>query len=465
VKRFLVLLVVLAGGVAAAAFTVSSNAATVNGTTISQQDLNSDVNAIASSTYYQCYLNSQEYLSSNGSEELPPVLGAGTGQYAGDHPTATSAFVASYLETDIGHQLLLQAAAQRHVSVTDADLASARSNLTEQISEVMSEILQTQQAQNVRYSCSLTGQALTGAQVVNTLPASFVDAQVQFVAEATALQEDLAGVGSSEADLQNYFAAHGAQFDTACLSAAVYSSQSAAEAGALEVLSGTPFATVAAATSGSGGGALGCDILSDLETKLPAAADLKSLATGAVSAPIDDNGTYVLLQITSRTPTPYSKAKAAVVNVVQQAGSTATQKVLTADERRSSVSVNPQYGVWVPVSASVLTPFTPKPTDVLNPSANLPVETVTTPASSGAGLGSSSTGSGTTGTGTSGSGNTGTGTTGTGNTGAATGNTATGNTATGNTATGNTGAATPGTGNSGAGATSSGSASTTPTTG
>jgi hypothetical protein len=456
VKRFLVLLVVLAGGVAAAAFTVPSNAATVNGSSISQQDLNSDVSAIANSTYYQCYLNSQEYLSSNGEEELPPVLGAGTGQYAGDHPTATSAFVASYLETDIGHELLLQVAAERHVSVTDADLATARTNLTEQISEVMSEILQTQQAQNVRYSCSLTGQALTGEQVVNTLPASFVDAQVQFVADATALQEDLAGVGSSGADLQNYFAAHGAQFDTACLSAAVYSSQSAAQAGALEVLSGTPFATVAAGTSGSGGGALGCDILSDLETKLPAAADLKSLATGAVSAPIDDNGTYVLLQITSRTPTPYSKAKAAVANVVQQAGSTVTQKVLLADERRSSVNVNPQYGVWVPVSGSVLTPFTPPPSDVLNASANLPVEPVTAPASasSGAGLGSSSTGSGTTGTG-----NTGTGTTRAGNT--STGTTGTGNTgaATGNTAAGNTGAATSGTGNSGTGAAS------TPTTG
>jgi len=189
---------------------------------------------------------------------------------------------------------------------------------------------------------------------------------------------------------------------------------------------------------------------------LPAAADLKSLATGAVSAPIDDNGTYVLLQITSRTPTPYSKAKAAVANVVQQAGSTVTQKVLLADERRSSVNVNPQYGVWVPVSGSVLTPFTPPPSDVLNASANLPVEPVTAPASasSGAGLGSSSTGSGTTGTG-----NTGTGTTGAGNT--STGTTGTGNTgaATGNTAAGNTGAATSGTGNSGTGAAS------TPTTG
>jgi hypothetical protein len=82
-KRFLVLLVVLAGGVAWAAFSISSNAATVNGTTISQQDLNSDVSAIANSAYYQCYLNSEEYISSEGSEQAPPVLGAGTGSTPG----------------------------------------------------------------------------------------------------------------------------------------------------------------------------------------------------------------------------------------------------------------------------------------------------------------------------------------------------------------------------------------------
>lgn len=370
-KRLIALLIVLAGGLAWAAFAVPSNAATVNGAGISQQDLNSDVNAIAGSAYYQCYLNSETYLSSNGSEQLPSVVGAGTGQYAGDHPSATTGFVANYLETKIGHQLLLQAASEHHVSVTQAELVAARANLTAEISSVMSEILQTQLGQNVSYSCSLTGQALTGNQVLDTMPASFVDEQVQFGATAAALEEDLAGVGSSDQDLQAYYVAHGGQFDTACLTAAVFSSESAAQDAAAQVAFGTPFATVASNTSSSGGGAQGCDILSDLESKLPAAADLKSLANGTVSAPIDDNGTYVLLQITSRTPTPYSKAKAAVADAVQAAGSTATQKALTVVERRSSVSVNPQYGVWVPVSASVLAPLTPEPTDVLNATANV----------------------------------------------------------------------------------------------
>jgi PPIC-type PPIASE domain len=370
VKRLLVLLVLLAGGVTAAALTVPSNAATINGTTISQQDLKSDVSAIAGSAYYQCYLNSQEYLSSDGSETLPPVVGAGQGQSAADHPTATTSFVANYLETDVGHQLVLQLADQRHANVTQADLTTARANLTEQISEVMSEILQSQEGQNVAYGCTVTGQAITGQQVLSTMPASFVDAQVQFVATATVLQEDLAGVGSSEADLQAYFTAHRAQFDSACLTLAAFSSQSAAQTAAAQVASGTPFATVASNTSSSGGGDQGCHVLSDLESELPSGADLGKLATGAVSAPLDDNGTYLLLQITSRTPTKYSQAASSVANAVQAKGSTATQKALTAIERRSAVSVNPQYGVWVPANASVLPPLAPPPTNVLNAPAN-----------------------------------------------------------------------------------------------
>ena len=65
------------------------------------------------------------------------------------------------------------------------------------------------------------------------------------------------------------------------MTAAVFSSQAAAQAAAAQVALGTPFATVASNTSSSGGGAQGCDVESDLVSKLPPEADLKSLATGA----------------------------------------------------------------------------------------------------------------------------------------------------------------------------------------
>jgi hypothetical protein len=375
VKRLLVPLIVLslvmAGGVAWASFAIPSNAASINGATITQADLNADVSAIAGSAYYQCYLNSETYLTSNGSQKLPSVVGAGTGQYAGDHPTATTGFTAQYLDTEIGHALLLQTASEHHVMVTQAQLAAARTRLSQQISSVMSQILQTQQGQDVSYGCSLTGTPITGSQVLATMPASFVNEQVQFGATAVALEEDLAGVGSSDSDLQAYYEAHSAQFDTACLTAAVYSSESEAQAGAAQAAFGTPFATVASNTAAAGGGSQGCAVLSSLVSQLPSDANLATLPTGTVSDPIDDNGTYLLLQITSRTPTPFAKAKAAVEAAVEAKGANVAQTALTAKEHRSTVSVDPKYGVWVSGSASVLTPLSPDPTDVLNATANV----------------------------------------------------------------------------------------------
>ena len=79
-KWLLALLVIFAGVVAWAALAVPTNAAVVNGSAISQASLNADIHAIAGSAEYQCYLNSEAYLSSNGSQVgLPPVTGAGSG--------------------------------------------------------------------------------------------------------------------------------------------------------------------------------------------------------------------------------------------------------------------------------------------------------------------------------------------------------------------------------------------------
>jgi hypothetical protein len=429
VKRLIVLLIVLAGGVATASFLVPSHAATVNGSSVSQAVLSSDVSAIAGSPYYQCYLNSEAYLSSNGSEQLPSVVGAGTSQYAGDHPTATASFTSYYLSQEVNQQLVAEVANQHDVTVTPADLTTARAALTNQISSVMTEILQTQQGQDVQYGCSLTGQAITGTQVLSTMPTSFVDTQVQFVATITVLEEDLSGVGSTDADLQNYFTAHQSQFDTVCLTAAPFTTSAAAEDAAAKVAFGTPFATVAASANG---GAQGCHVLPEFEAQLPSDAGLGTLATGAVSAPISlSSSEYVLVQITKRTPSSFSAAEAAVKSAVQAKGSTAVQKALTADEHRTSVAVNPQYGVWSSVNATVLPPLTPNPSDVLNAAAN---ERRSAPASV-SGLGSSPSGAAGTGAGTGTTGSTGagaaTGTTGSTGAGAGTGTGTTGSTGTG----------------------------------
>ena len=362
-KWFLALLVLLGGGLAAAAFVVPTNAAVVNGSAISQQQLNSDVTAIAGSADYQCYLNTQTAIATSGQQQEPPVVGAGKGQ-GGQTATATTAFTASYLDTEVGHELVTQLADTRGVTASSAQLADARTSYEQEISQVMQ---QAASSQNPRYTCGAL-QPLTGQQVLATLPQSFVDEQVQFFATIAALKEDLAGVGPTDADLQNYFFEHRADFDTVCTTAAVYSSQGAATA-ALQQAQTTPFSQVV--KQAVQGGPQPCAMLPVLAANLPSSFKLGDLAVGTVSFPIDlGNGSFLLIQVNSRNPTPYAQAKSVVPVVVQNQGAAKAQLVVTAAERHATVSVDPRYGVWVPVSTQVLVPFTPERADVLNVRAN-----------------------------------------------------------------------------------------------
>ncbi len=377
-KWFLALLVLLAAGVAAAALSVPTNAVVVNGTAISQGSLNSDLTAIAASPSYQCYVNSQAYLSSNGQQQLPPVSGAGKSQDSDQHPTATSSFTATYIDLTIQHELILQLADRHQVEVTQADLTQARTGYTNQISQVMSEVQQTPEAQNPRYTCG-SATALTGKQVLSTMPASFVDEQVQFVATTVGLEQELAGAGSSDAGLMAYFERHRSEFDTVCVTVASYASESDAKAAASQVAAGTPFPQVAQQAQPE----QGCLNLFELSAQFPTSADVGSLPVGGLSAPIAVSSGYALVQVTSRTPSDFSAAKPFVTDAAQQAGENPAAAAVSAVQRHADVSVDPRYGVWVPATAQVFTPFVPEPSDVLNPTANSTVVSTATSLSGG----------------------------------------------------------------------------------
>jgi hypothetical protein len=372
-KRFLILLVILAGGLAWAAIAVPTNAAVVNGTAISQSTLNHDVTAIAKSPAYQCYLNAQEYLESNEEGLLPPVNGVGYGTQVGLNPTATTAFAATYLDTVIGHQLVLQLAAQRHITVSATELTAARSSLESEITEIMSEVSQSPQAANARLNCG-SSQPLPGSDILKSMPASFVNQQVMFLATISAFEEDLSGVGHSTADLERYFNAHLPTFTGACVTLAEFSSQSAAEAGLAQVKAGTPFATVAAS---SGGGPEQCIPLYNYIVDLPAGSGLASLPINTPTAPIAYQSGYIVLEITSRPKTSFADAEADVRHAVQVLGGTNSQKAIQAAERRATVQVDSRYGTWHQAVAQVLVPLTPPREEVINPSTNSPSVTAT----------------------------------------------------------------------------------------
>jgi hypothetical protein len=367
VKRFLFLLVLLAGGVAWAAFAVPSNAAVVNGVTITQPQLNADVSAIANSHggVYGCFLNAEEVVATDGESGLPPINGVAPDSSGGTHRVATTAFTAAYLDTVIGHQVVFGLAAKRHLVVTKQDLTTAHTQLVSQITAIMQDVSGSQ------YACAASAAApLTGNQVLASMPSSFIEQEVRFDATVSVLEETEAGVGSSTAGLEKYFAAHRSLFDTTCFTVAGYSSAADAQAAAAKVTATTPFSQIASQVSG--GGPQGCDILYGITQQLPTGSNLQSLPLNTVSAPISYNGSYLLVEITARTPTPFATAKSEVQGAVQSAGSATAQKVIEAAEGKASVSVDPRYGTWTPKTAQTIPPVAPPVDEVLNSAANAP---------------------------------------------------------------------------------------------
>jgi hypothetical protein len=374
VKRFLILLIVAAGGVAWASLAVPTNAAVVNGQTITQTQLSSDVAAIAGSTPYFCFLNAQALEEGAPQPGLPSVQGAGQASEGGALTTSTANFMVGYLNTIVGHQLVYQLAARYHAQPSASDLATARTGLINQITDVQHATAAGQLTQPAK--CTAASSA-TGAEVLKALPSSFVNEQVRFNATLALLEEDVSGIGSTTPDLQKYFDAHRTNFDTVCYTLAGYQTEAEAQSARASVYEGAAFATLAKT---SGGGPEGCEIRFGLASELPTAANFQTLPLNTVSAPISYNGGYLLIELTSATPVPFSVAKLAVQQAVEDAGVTTFSSLNSATARKANVTVNPRYGSWSKTNAQLALPPEPAGINVLNAAANLPTTASTTTA-------------------------------------------------------------------------------------
>ena len=240
----------------------------------------------------------------------------------------------------------------------------------------MSEVAQTAQGENPAFSCGAAGQPLTGQpRSSSTLPASFVDQQVQFVATATRAGGGSLGLRVERGrQLERYFQSHLSNFDTVCFTVAVIL------LGERRRRRPRPRWRPARRSRPwprrtQGGGPQGCAVLADVTARIcRRACTSASLPLNTVSDPIDENGNYFLVEVTKRTPTAFSAVKSlANAGAIEQAGATKTQKVVVAATTDTSdVNVNPQYGVWVSVPGTILVPLAPPVSDVPNAKANEP---------------------------------------------------------------------------------------------
>jgi hypothetical protein len=96
------------------------------------------------------------------------------------------------------------------------------------------------------------------------------------------------------------------------------------------------------------------------------------LPLNTVSDPIAVNGNYLLIEITSRTPTSFAKAQPEVRAAAVAAGADKARTAINTAEKRAVITVDPRYGDWAAAKAEVLPPPSPPVSDVLNAAANNP---------------------------------------------------------------------------------------------
>jgi hypothetical protein len=361
VKRLIVLLVVVAAVVAAAAFTVDNNAATVNGSSITNDTVNSQLAAIATSDGYQCYLYVDATL--NSQPAVTPIYGVGGSS------TYNTGAANAWLTQLVEAQLISGLVADRGLTITAADLSAGRATLLEQIDGVL--------GQGAQQEVTCGSSEPTSAQaVLDSLPGWFVDTQVQHQANQDALLAHEAGYSLSSADIQRYFDDHPGDFEKLCVSEVDVTTQAAANQVISAVGSGSTFAAAAAAAATTVDS--GCVTPSDSNYASIAQA-VTGLGAGKLTgvltvqaASSTTQGQYIVFQLDSRTAATFAESGGAVRDAMLSAGSTKADDALVAAVHAAQVTVDPRYGSWHPTTVLITLPSQPPASVVLNPVANDP---------------------------------------------------------------------------------------------
>ena len=324
-RKVLILAVGVLALAGAACNPISPYAARVNGGTISQGDLNSELTAIRSDPGYLNQIESQSQ-----------VTGAGQDSF-------DSSFVAQVLNREIVFELVHQQAASRGITISGQDLTLARADVAS---------------------------ALGGANIFNGLPLSYQASLIRHSAEVTALEARLAHADVSLQAMANYYAAHQQSFVQQCVSHILFTSQSDAAAARAQIVAGAPFADVAQSesqdqASAAQGGSLGCGPTGRFVSGFEQAVD--ALPTGQLSQPIQSQFGWHLIVVTSRQPLSFAQAQPQIRAALLANAQTALTSTLQRAESRASITVNPRYGTYrVTGGQAGITPPQAPPSSTLN---------------------------------------------------------------------------------------------------
>jgi len=306
-RRGRLLLIAPVAGLAltVACSSVSSYAATVDGTRIDRGTLEGELRDVGSN---------DKYLKLVESQIQSPVRTNGV---------FDASFTSTVLSREIIYELVQKDLARRKVVIGPEDLDAARTSAVDQVG---------------------------GEEVFNAFPKRYQDALVKRNAQVTALSFALLGPGSPGEQSKAFYDANGESFAQACVSHILVASQEQADQIKARIEAGEPFAEVAkTASSDTGsapqGGDLGCyGKQNQLVPEFSQA--MFGQAVGVLGAPVQTQFGFHIILVRSRDVPPYDK----VASQAREQAALAAQDKLEAwaDEavNKADISVNPKYGSW-----------------------------------------------------------------------------------------------------------------------
>lgn len=303
--------------------TVRPPAATVNGTKITQDDLEAELEAIR---------GNEGYLQSIEQQGLS-VAGEGEG-------TITNDFVSRVLTRQILLLLVHEELEERDLEVGEAELAA--------------------EVQGVH-------QSVGGEEVFNRFPKAYRDTLVRRNAEVAKLQAELGGNEVTDEAIRAFYDQNLARFQQTCVRHILFAVETdgqldqeataaqmerlTAEAAAAkaEIAAGADFNVIAAErsadSSAADGGNLDCGPAGRFVPEFETAMD--ALAVGAVSDPVPTSFGVHLIKVDDRRPQPLEEAEPQIRQQLVGEGQQAFNDFLGEAVAEAEVTVNPRYGRFI----------------------------------------------------------------------------------------------------------------------
>ena len=334
-KLVLGLVALLAFGVATTGCDVSPPAATVDGATITQSQLDAQLSDVVQNQFTGCVLELQ-------GTDLPSSLHGAGG-------STVSSQLASYeLSTMILEQLITQDLARLHRSVSTSDVSAARTDLEAQLDSSIES-----SSSSGSPTCAAD---LNGGELLERLPAGFSSQQVRYLADEEQLAVAVTHLDLSASAIEHYYFVHASQFAEVCLSDIEVASQAQAQSISSTISSGaSTFAAEARQNSldtstAQNGGAIPCVPSSEVQNATILSA-IASLSSGQVSQPVQvstsSGGTaWLLLELTGRPELPLTEVAPQIRLTLLSGKDTGLSREFDRITTRARVTVDPQYGSW-----------------------------------------------------------------------------------------------------------------------